>query len=165
MAIVEDFETTIKIIVVGNGGVGKSSMIRRFCKGEYTDTYKKTIGVDFLEKEKYIDSVAQNITFMVWDTAGQEEFDAITRSYYRNANGCVVAFSTVDRDSFEAVEKWKSKVRLLSGTMRSPMRSLQVEAEVGQIPMVLVQNKVDLIDQSVVRAASVRPTEITCGTG
>mmetsp|Transcript_5521 Transcript_5521/g.19410 ORF Transcript_5521/g.19410 Transcript_5521/m.19410 type:complete len:150 (-) Transcript_5521:1401-1850(-) len=149
MAIVEDFETTIKIIVVGNGGVGKSSMIRRFCKGEYTDTYKKTIGVDFLEKEKYIDSVAQNITFMVWDTAGQEEFDAITRSYYRNANGCVVAFSTVDRDSFEAVEKWKSKV----------------EAEVGQIPMVLVQNKVDLIDQSVVRAASVRPTEITCGTG
>ena len=59
--------------------------------------------------------------------------------YYRNANGCVVAFSTVDRDSFEAVEKWKSKVRLLSGIMRSPMRSLQVEAEVGQIPMVLVQ--------------------------
>jgi len=46
---------TIKVIVVGNGGVGKSSMIRRFCTGEYTDTYKKTIGVDFLEKEKYID--------------------------------------------------------------------------------------------------------------
>ena len=41
--------------MVGNGGVGKSSMIRRFCTGEYTDTYKKTIGVDFLEKEKYID--------------------------------------------------------------------------------------------------------------
>lgn len=133
MALVEDFETTIKVIVVGNGGVGKSSMIRRFCTGEYTDTYKKTIGVDFLEKEKYIDSCAQSITFMVWDTAGQEEFDAVTKSYYRGAHGCVIAFSTVDRDSFEAVEKWKGKV----------------EAEVGSIAMVLVQNKVDLIDKAV----------------
>jgi len=133
MALVEDFETTIKVIVVGNGGVGKSSMIRRFCTGEYTDTYKKTIGVDFLEKEKYIDSCAQSITFMVWDTAGQEEFDAVTKSYYRGAHGCVIAFSTVDRDSFEAVKKWKDKV----------------EAEVGSIAMVLVQNKVDLIDKAV----------------
>eukprot|EP00277_Geminigera_cryophila_P013091 CAMPEP_0179451696 /NCGR_PEP_ID=MMETSP0799-20121207/35773_1 /TAXON_ID=46947 /ORGANISM="Geminigera cryophila, Strain CCMP2564" /LENGTH=281 /DNA_ID=CAMNT_0021247259 /DNA_START=1 /DNA_END=846 /DNA_ORIENTATION=- len=133
MALVEDFETTIKVIVVGNGGVGKSSMIRRFCTGEYTDTYKKTIGVDFLEKEKYIDSCAQSITFMVWDTAGQEEFDAVTKSYYRGAHGCVIAFSTVDRDSFDAVEKWKGKV----------------EAEVGEIAMVMVQNKVDLIDKAV----------------
>lgn len=133
MALVEDFETTIKVIVVGNGGVGKSSMIRRFCTGEYTDTYKKTIGVDFLEKDKYIESCAQSITFMVWDTAGQEEFDAVTKSYYRGAHGCVIAFSTVDRDSFEAVEKWKGKV----------------EAEVGEIAMVMVQNKVDLIEKAV----------------
>lgn len=139
MAVVEDFETTIKVIVVGNGGVGKSSMIRRFCTGEYTDTYKKTIGVDFLEKEKYIDSCAQSVTFMVWDTAGQEEFDAVTKSYYRGAQGCVIAFSTVDRDSFTAVEKWKSKV----------------EAEVGELPMVLVQNKVDLIEKAVSSSAEV----------
>eukprot|EP00292_Cryptomonas_paramecium_P022977 CAMPEP_0113673774 /NCGR_PEP_ID=MMETSP0038_2-20120614/7040_1 /TAXON_ID=2898 /ORGANISM="Cryptomonas paramecium" /LENGTH=193 /DNA_ID=CAMNT_0000590261 /DNA_START=56 /DNA_END=634 /DNA_ORIENTATION=- /assembly_acc=CAM_ASM_000170 len=132
MALVEDFETTIKIIVVGNGGVGKTSMIRRFCQGIYTDQYKKTIGVDFLEKEQYVPSIKQSITFMVWDTAGQEEFNAITKQYYRNANGCILAFSTVDRDSFEAVENWKRKV----------------EEQVDKIPMVLVQNKVDLIDQA-----------------
>ena len=50
--------------MVGNGGVGKSSMIRRFCTGEYTDTYKKTIGVDFLEKEKYIDRSVLYCTVM-----------------------------------------------------------------------------------------------------
>lgn len=48
---------------------------------------------------------------MLWDTAGQEEFDAITKAYYRGAQACVVAFSTTDRASFDAVRKWKKKVR------------------------------------------------------
>ena len=48
---------------------------------------------------------------MLWDTAGQEEFDAITKAYYRGAQACVVAFSTVDRASFEAVRRWKKKVQ------------------------------------------------------
>lgn len=48
---------------------------------------------------------------MLWDTAGQEEFDAITKAYYRGAQACVLAFSTTDRDSFEAAHSWKLKVR------------------------------------------------------
>ena len=48
---------------------------------------------------------------MLWDTAGQEEFDAITKAYYRGAQACVVGFSTVDRASFEAVRRWKKKVK------------------------------------------------------
>ena len=48
---------------------------------------------------------------MLWDTAGQEEFDAITKAYYRGAQACVVAFSTTDRASFDAVVRWKNKVR------------------------------------------------------
>mmetsp|Transcript_12965 Transcript_12965/g.36458 ORF Transcript_12965/g.36458 Transcript_12965/m.36458 type:complete len:240 (-) Transcript_12965:493-1212(-) len=132
--IEEDFEREVKVLVVGNGGVGKTSMIRRFCKGIFTDEYKKTIGVDFLEKTQYIDSLAEDVRLMLWDTAGQEEFDAITRTYYRGAGAAVIAFSTTDRDSFEAVAKWKEKVT----------------REVGEIAMALVQNKVDLIDQAVV---------------
>lgn len=49
---------------------------------------------------------------MLWDTAGQEEFDAITKAYYRGAQACVLAFSTTDRDSFEAAHSWKLKVRI-----------------------------------------------------
>eukprot|EP00741_Cyanophora_paradoxa_P008969 tig00001415_g8682.t1 len=130
----EDFETAVKVIVVGNGGIGKTSMIKRFGKGEWTDGYKKTIGVDFLEKEHYIPALGETVKMMLWDTAGQEEFDAITRTYYRGAGACVIAFSTTDRESFEAVENWKRKV----------------EAECGPIAMALVQNKVDLLDQAVV---------------
>ncbi|XP_046332273.1 ras-related protein Rab-23-like [Haliotis rufescens] len=129
----EEVEIAIKVVVVGNGAVGKSSMIQRYCKGIFTKDYKKTIGVDFLERQ--IEVNQEDIRLMLWDTAGQEEFDAITKAYYRGAQACVLAFSTVDRDSFEAIESWKRKV----------------EDEVGEISMVIVQNKIDLIDDALVQ--------------
>ena len=66
---------------------------------------------------------------MLWDTAGQEEFDCITRAYYRGAQACVLAFSCVDRESFKQVARWKRKV----------------EEECGNIPMVMVMTKMDLL--------------------
>lgn len=130
----EDLEIAIKVVVVGNGAVGKSSLIQRYCKGIFTKDYKKTIGVDFLEKQLKVNE--EDIRLMLWDTAGQEEFGAITRSYYRGAQACVLAFSTTDRDSFEAIEEWRTKL----------------EDEVPtDIPIVLIQNKIDLLDEAVVQ--------------
>ncbi|XP_053599077.1 ras-related protein Rab-23 [Microplitis demolitor] len=125
----EELEISLKVVIVGNGAVGKSSMIQRFCKGTFTRDYKKTIGVDFLEREIEVDG--EDIRLMLWDTAGQEEFDAITAAYYRGAHACVLAYSATDRDSFDAIPSWK----------------LKVENECGEIPTVLVQNKIDLVDQ------------------
>ncbi|XP_068896267.1 ras-related protein Rab-23-like [Tenebrio molitor] len=104
----EELEVALKVVIVGNGGVGKSSMIQRYCKGTFTKDYKKTIGVDFLERQIEVDG--EEVRLMLWDTAGQEEFDAITKAYYRGAQACVLAFSTTDRDSFEAAHSWKLKV-------------------------------------------------------
>lgn len=152
---------SLQIVIVGNGAVGKSSMIQRYCKGMFSADYKMTIGVDFLERviryvhpfhfllmshqltcfahvSRRLQSAAvirvngSRVHLMLWDTAGQEEFDALTKAYYRVSDGCVLAFSTTDRNSFDAVEKWKKKV----------------EFECGSIPMVLVQNKCDMMDQS-----------------
>eukprot|EP00095_Tigriopus_kingsejongensis_P002450 maker-scaffold380_size190731-snap-gene-0.40 protein:Tk02450 transcript:maker-scaffold380_size190731-snap-gene-0.40-mRNA-1 annotation:"ras-related protein rab-23" len=105
-------------------------MIQRYCKGIFTRNYKKTIGVDFLEK--HVTASGEDVRLMLWDTAGQEEFDAITKAYYRGGQACVIAFSTTDKASFDAVKKWKRKV----------------EDECGHIPMVLVQNKIDLLHES-----------------
>ncbi|KAF4679954.1 Ras- protein Rab-23, partial [Perkinsus olseni] len=134
--IEEDVDLSMKVIVVGNGQVGKTSMITRFARGVFTQEYKKTLAVDFLEKRLWIEPAGEELTFFLWDTAGQEEYDAITRGYYKGAGAAIIAFSTVDRASFEAVESWYKKI---------------VE-ECGQIVMLLVQNKVDLIDQAVVTA-------------
>mmetsp|Transcript_64009 Transcript_64009/g.187827 ORF Transcript_64009/g.187827 Transcript_64009/m.187827 type:complete len:246 (-) Transcript_64009:20-757(-) len=135
----QDVDTTLKVIVVGNGQVGKTSMITRFAKGIFTNEYKKTIGVDFLEKRLYITSIREEVTYLLWDTAGQEEYDAITRTYYKGAGACILAFSTTDRASFDAIESWYEKVT----------------NECGNIVMVLVQNKVDLMDDAVVDAKEV----------
>jgi len=123
----DDFEIALKVVIVGNGAVGKSSMIQKYCRGIFTTEYKKTIGVDFLEKRICLNG--EDMRLMLWDTAGQEEFDCITRAYYRGAQACVLAFSCVDRESFKSVGKWKRKV----------------EEECGNIPMVLVMTKMDLL--------------------
>eukprot|EP00743_Colponemidia_sp_Colp-15_P000856 GILK01000945.1.p1 GENE.GILK01000945.1~~GILK01000945.1.p1 ORF type:complete len:271 (-),score=41.62 GILK01000945.1:161-883(-) len=135
----EDIDISTKVIVVGNGQVGKTSMITRFAKGIFTNEYKKTLAVDFLEKKQYIPALGEHVNFLLWDTAGQEEYDAITRRYYKGAGAVIIAFSTTDRASFDAIPQWKKKV----------------EDECGSIAMVLVQNKIDLIDQAVMTTEEV----------
>ncbi|KAL3663014.1 hypothetical protein V7S43_011956 [Phytophthora oleae] len=128
----DDFDKTLKVIVVGNGNVGKTSMTTRYAKGRYTGTYKKTIGVDFMEKTLELRDLGETINLMIWDTAGQEEFDTLTSRYYKGAGAVIYVFSTVDRASFDDLSKWKRKV----------------EEECGQICSVLVQNKIDLEDDA-----------------
>jgi Ras-related protein Rab-23 len=138
----------MKVIVVGNGRVGKTSLVRRFATGRYDEGYKQTIGVAFTEKEKYVESCQRAVTFMLWDTAGfvilyyykhildrQEEFAEMTKQYYRGAKGCVLAFSTTDRDSFDAIPEWNEKVK------RECDESLC---------KILIQNKYDLKEKAVV---------------
>lgn len=78
----------------------------------------------------FIKDHGQEIQFYIWDTAGQEEYDALTRKYYKGASACILAYSTDDPKSFLNVLKWKQKV----------------DAEWGDIPMALVQTKIDLKD-------------------
>ena len=109
-------------------------MITRFVKNVFSEEYKKTLGVDFLQKKSFIKELAEEVEFYLWDTAGQEEFNSLTRKYYKGASACILAYSTVDKDSFDHIEKWK----------------IAVEDECGTIPMVLVQTKIDLIDNATV---------------
>lgn len=129
----EEIETAIKVIVVGNGQVGKTSMITRYASGEYTDTYKKTIGTDFMERDLELAATGDQVKLMLWDTAGQEMFSTITRNYYRGAAAVVYVFSTNDRDSFTAIDEWLRKVTEECGT---------------SIRSVLVQNKIDLLSDA-----------------
>lgn len=135
-----DLEPEVKIIIVGNGAVGKTSMIRRFCKGEDPDAYKKTIGVDYAERRDYpVDAFNESVTLHIWDTAGQEEYANMTNKYYRDAGGCVLAFSTTDDASFKAVASWKKRV----------------DEHCEGIPMVIVQNKMDLAAE-----AKMKPSDV-----
>lgn len=91
----EDFDREIKVLLVGNGGVGKTSMIRRFCKGVWTDEYKKTIGVDFLEKPLFVDSLGEEVRFMLWDTGG------CVNSYSPTGASTMQAYGKTNKASIE----------------------------------------------------------------
>ncbi|RNF11892.1 small G-protein [Trypanosoma conorhini] len=126
--MLECVENSIKVIVVGDGNVGKTSMLRRFVKGEFVNQYKKTIGAEFMEKNVFLHQSNTTVKLMLWDTAGQEVFNSLTQAYYRGAGAAILAFSTVDKHSFMNVVNWKRNV----------------ENVCGIIPMVLCQTKFDL---------------------
>lgn len=78
--------------------------------------------MDFLQRKSFIKELGEEVEFYIWDTAGQEEYNSLTRRYYKGASACILAFSSTDLESFNHVEKWK----------------LAVEDECGSLPMILV---------------------------
>jgi Ras-related protein Rab-18 len=102
-----------QILLVGDSGVGKSSLLLRFATGEFEDDLQATIGVDF--KSKVISVNGKNVKLTIWDTAGQERFRTLTSSYYRGAQGIVYVFDVTRRETFESLgEIWMQEVAMYS---------------------------------------------------
>ena len=93
-----------KILLIGDSGVGKTSVILRFTKNIFHDEFMNSIGVDFKSKDLNIDG--QKVKLQIWDTAGQERFRTITSSYYRGAHAIGIVFDLTKRESYEHVKKW-----------------------------------------------------------
>eukprot|EP01012_Entosiphon_sulcatum_P033567 TRINITY_DN424_c0_g1_i1.p2 TRINITY_DN424_c0_g1~~TRINITY_DN424_c0_g1_i1.p2 ORF type:complete len:220 (-),score=60.98 TRINITY_DN424_c0_g1_i1:275-934(-) len=106
----DHWDLIFKIIVIGNSGVGKTSLVHRFVDDNFSSEFQSTIGVDFKIHMMTVDG--QVVKLQLWDTAGQERFQGITKSFYRGANGILVCFDVSSRASFEAVDElWMRLVR------------------------------------------------------
>lgn len=104
----KDYDYLFKLILIGNSGVGKSSLLLRFSDNNFGDSYIPTIGVDFRFRNVTIEN--KNIKLQIWDTAGQERFRTITTTYYRSANGIVLCYDTTDLKSFSDLESWMEEI-------------------------------------------------------
>ncbi|XP_051542102.1 ras-related protein Rab-38-like [Myxocyprinus asiaticus] len=110
-------EHLFKILVIGDLGVGKTSIIKRYVHQTFSTNYRATIGVDFALKVLNWDS--ETVRLQLWDIAGQERFGNMTRVYYREAMGAFIVYDVTRPTTFEAVSKWKedldSKLILSNG--------------------------------------------------
>ena len=98
-----------KLLLIGDSGVGKSSLLHRFADDEYKEDYISTIGVDF--KFKTVEGAdGKQVKLQIWDTAGQEMFRTITSSYYRGAHGIVIVYDITDSESFANVKQWLHEI-------------------------------------------------------
>jgi Ras-related protein Rab-1A len=103
-----EYDYLFKLVVIGDSGVGKSSICTRYTKGVYNDMFLTTIGVDFECHTIVLDD--KIIKLQIWDTAGQERFRTITSSYYRGAHGIIVVYDVTDFESFNNVKSWLHEI-------------------------------------------------------
>jgi Ras-related protein Rab-1A len=134
-----DYDYLFKILLIGNSGVGKSSLLLRFADDTFTDNFMPTIGVDFKIRTLEVDG--RTIKLQIWDTAGQERFKTITSSYYKGAHGIIVVYDITDKESFKNIDTWMNEVekhasdnvsRILVGNKNDMEESRQVSVDEGK---------------------------------
>jgi small GTP-binding protein len=136
-------EYLYKVLVVGDIGTGKTSIIKRYVHNIFSMHYKSTIGVDFALKVINWDPKTI-VRLQLWDIAGQERFGNMTRVYYKEAVGAFVVFDVTRVNTFEAVQKWKNDID----------NKVTLPPDDRPIPVVLLANKCDLAKEGFARNAA-----------
>ncbi|XP_011176983.1 ras-related protein Rab-35 [Zeugodacus cucurbitae] len=103
------FDHLFKLLIIGDSGVGKSSLLIRFSDDTFAGTYITTIGVDFKIRTVVIDGL--RIKLQIWDTAGQERFRTITSTYYRGTHGVIIVYDVTNGESFANVRRWLDEIQ------------------------------------------------------
>ncbi|ESO82098.1 hypothetical protein LOTGIDRAFT_237171 [Lottia gigantea] len=104
--------TTLKILIIGESGVGKSSLLLRFTDDTFDPEQAATIGVDFKVKTLAVDGNKAKLA--IWDTAGQERFRTLTPSYYRGAQGVILVYDVCSKQSFSKLDAWLNELETFS---------------------------------------------------
>lgn len=100
----KNYDSIMKILLIGDSGVGKSCLLVRFVEDKFSPSFITTIGIDF--KIKTVDINGKKVKLQLWDTAGQERFRTITTAYYRGAMGIILVYDVTDERTFANVKQW-----------------------------------------------------------
>ncbi|MBN2228722.1 MAG: GTP-binding protein [Candidatus Thorarchaeota archaeon] len=122
-------EYRFKIVMLGDGAVGKTAMTTRFTQDYFDADYKRTIGADFAVKRLEIPDIDALVTLQCWDLAGQPRFEFVRQGFYRGARGGLLLYDVTRRRTFLNIDNWKDETFTNVGK---------------EIPLVVVANKVDL---------------------
>jgi Ras-related protein Rab-7A len=141
---------TLKLLLLGDAGVGKTSLLNQFVNREFTAQYKATIGSDFSSKQLDVDG--KFVTLQIWDTAGQERFQSLGPTFYRGTDCCILVYDVTRPPSFESIAKWRTDF------------STQLNlSNADDFPFLLLGNKSDLPSKAVQPSAAREYAEMNGG--
>ncbi|XP_787126.1 ras-related protein Rab-15 [Strongylocentrotus purpuratus] len=121
----KQYDVLIRLLMLGDSGVGKTSMLCKFTEEGFNSTHIPTIGIDFKMKTLMVDD--KKIRIQIWDTAGQERYDTITKQYFRRAQGIMLVYDITSEISFRHISKWLD----------------MIDEGAGSVARILVANKSD----------------------
>ncbi len=134
---IQSSEYAYKLILGGDGAVGKTSMVHRFVEDKFETDYKGTIGTSIMKKECEFEGLKSKVRFVIWDLAGQSQFKRVRYSYVANAEAGILVFDVTRRDTFENIKLWYDE-------------SIEISKDIA---LILVGNKIDLEDSRVISTA------------
>lgn len=137
----------LKVVILGNGGVGKSCLMNRFVSNHFDQHTFHTIGVEFLNKDLEING--ETYTLQIWDTAGQERFKSLRTPFYRGSDVCLLTYAVNDEKSFKDVSMWCKEF----------LKYADVK-EGSTFPFILVGNKADIAEEE--RQVSQEEAQVWC---
>ena len=130
----DNFEVLVKIIIIGDSGVGKSNYLCRFAEGKFCPLYEATVGFDYKSKVCILPNSQKKVKFQIWDTAGQEKYMSINKNLFQRVQGIILMYDITEVKSFNNLPQWiKAVNQLAKGT-----------------PLILIGNKIDLKDERTV---------------
>ncbi len=130
-----EYETIIKLLLIGNSGVGKTNFIFRYVENSYTTAHLSTVGFDFKSKLTKLPKSKKTVKLQIWDTAGQERYISVNKSLFLKVQGILLFYSVTDRESFDNIKNW---IDIIKDTC-------------DLLPIILIGNKIDDENNRVVR--------------
>lgn len=118
----------LKVLLIGDGGVGKTAIRERYLGKGFDSQYMLTIGADFATRDDFV--YGSPVRYQIWDLAGQERFDGVREVYYRGALGALIIFDVTRPDSYFNIPKWVKEIWANNGR--------------SKVPIVIVANKIDM---------------------
>jgi len=137
MAAAQNRTSSFKVVLLGEGCVGKTSLVLRYVEDKFNDKHYSTLQASFLTKKLNING--SRVSLSVWDTAGQERFHALGPIYYRDSHGAILVYDITDEDSFDKVKMWVKELRKMLGS---------------SVELCIVGNKIDMEKQRHVQASA-----------
>ena len=161
----ENFDHVIKVVFIGDSGVGKTNILSRFCKDEFMVNSQSTIGVEFASKTLLLKN-GKIIKTQIWDTAGQERYKSVTNTYYYRSQGALVVFDITKASTFRSVDRWVSQLREYAGSEvvivlvgnKSDLKSLRAVSKEEALEKAAALGSIDYIETSALNNSHISET-------